>query len=239
MKRMKRTKLTAWLLTAFCAVTMLLPVAWADGAVEASKTEAKDGAVKLSFDMQNTTFAKGSGISEDIRNQIRKTGRKGEYHTSIQMTSRKAVQKALGVSFLESTGFDAMERPEGEAYNDVIEAYFTPSLKVTSTEYSQYRYQEGTYVVLTARTMWDDKAESSYSYSDSLKGASVSSQLYTTPDGRSYQIYSVEDQSGVVTQQYTVFQHGSTYYTLYTYTSGSAVAPGVLTSVLDSLKFSA
>lgn len=236
---MKKHKLTALLLTVVCAATFLFPAALAaDAAVKASSIEQKNGAVELTYDLNNTDFAKASGISDEIRSQVRKAGRMGDSRTTVSASSRKNAQKMLGVSFVNSPVFDAMQKPDDIInYAEGIEVSFTPTLKITHTNYRQYRQQNGTCLALEAMTQWDEKPvkADTYLYTQN-EGASCTETAYTAPDGRTYLVYTVQNGAGQVLSQYTMFQYGNTNYTLWA-NSAVGLQQDLLFSVLDSMEF--
>lgn len=236
---MKKNKIAAVLLTALCAVTLLFPAAWAaEAVVKASSVVQKKDVVELTYDLNNTVFAKASGISDEIRSQVRKAGRKGDAQTTVAVNTRRDAQKMLGVSYVHSDVFDAMQKPEDAVnYAENIVIDFTPTLKIQQTDYYQHRQQGGTYLTLQAMTLWDEKPreENTCLYGQN-GGASYTETTYTAPDGRSYQIYTIKDAAGQVLAQYTMFQYGHTNYALWE-NNTDGVQRDLMFSVLDSMVF--
>ncbi len=229
---MKMHRITGLLLTAACAVSLLCPAVWA---ANASNVEKSGSNVRLSYTLQVPVMEDSAKIGQEVKAQVKTTARRTSNSVvEIGLESRSEAENQLGISFVSSSAFDALQKAGGE--NVVVS--FKPSQKITQTMYNQYRTDGAVSLTFAASTCWDGNDYTSTEQILTLPGASVTKADYTAANGRVYQIYSVKDAAGSITAQCTVFQHGATTYLLRANSTG-AMPQNYLNALLDTMSYPA
>ena len=229
---MKMRRITGLLLTAACVVSLLCPAAWA---VNASSVDKSGGNVRLSYRLQMPAVEDSAKIGADVKAQVKTTARRTSNSVvEIDMNSRADAESQLGMKFVSSSTFDALQKAGGEN----VTVSFKPSQKITNTMYNQYRTDGAVSLTFAASTRWDGSDEAAVEESVTAPGASYAKADYTAANGQVYQIYSVKDAAGNVTAQYAVFQHGATTYLLCAQSTG-AMPQNYLNALLDTMSYPA